>query len=117
MGLDGTGTDTVEHQFWELPVLTFRYLYVGLPGLDAVQYLQGDNWLGVALTALMRIPPGTAAHLRAEALRRLTEAPLSDQQRYLLAECASKLTCRSMRTAERCLSKSNKAMSMSGSEP
>src|SRR3982751_2996895 len=39
VGLDGVGTDTVEHRFWELPVLTFRYLYVGLPGLDAVQYV------------------------------------------------------------------------------
>src|SRR3954470_19684779 len=87
VGLDGVGTDTVEHRFWELPVLTFRYLYVGLPGLDAVQYVQGDNWLGVALAALMRIPPGMAAQLGAEALRRLTEAPLNDQQRYLLAEC------------------------------
>lgn len=87
VGLDGIGTDAVEHQFWELPVLTFRYLYVGLPGLDAVQYVQGDNWLGVALAVLMRMPPGTAAQLRAEALRRLTEAPLNDQQRYLLAEC------------------------------
>jgi Domain of unknown function (DUF4351) len=89
VGLDGVGTDTVEHRFWELPVLTFRYLYVGLPGLDAVQYVQGDNWLGVALAALMRIPPGTAERLGAEALRRLSQAPLSDQQRYLLSDCVN----------------------------
>ena len=87
VGLDGIGTDTVEHHFWELPVLTFRYLYVGLPGLDAVQYVQGDNWLGVALAALMRIPPGTALQLGAEALRRIARAPLTPQQRYLLADC------------------------------
>jgi hypothetical protein len=87
VGLDGVGTDTVEHHFWELPVLTFRYLYVGLPGLDAVQYVQGENWLGWALAALMRIPPGTALQLGAEALRRIARAPLTDQQRYLLAEC------------------------------
>lgn len=89
VGLDGIGTDVVEHRFWELPVLTFRYLYVGLPGLDAVQYVQGDNWLGVALAALMRIPPGTAERFGAEALRRLSLAPLNDQQRYLLSECVS----------------------------
>jgi hypothetical protein len=87
VGLDGIGTDTVEHTFWELPVLTFRYLYVGLPGLDAVQYAEGDNWLGVALAALMRIPPGTAGRLGEEALRRLSRSPLNEQQRFLLAEC------------------------------
>jgi hypothetical protein len=29
----------------------FEYLYMGLSALDAVQCVQGDNWLGVALTA------------------------------------------------------------------
>lgn len=87
VGLDGIGTDVVEHRFWELPVLTFRYLYVGLPGLDAVQYVQGDNWLGWALAALMRIPPGTAERLGAEALRRLSQAPLNEQQQFLLSDC------------------------------
>jgi hypothetical protein len=87
VGLEGVGTDTVEHHFWELPVLTFRYLYVGLPGLDAVQYVQGHNWLGVALAALMRIPTGTAERLGAEALRRLSQAPLNEQQRFLLSDC------------------------------
>jgi hypothetical protein len=84
VGLDGVGTDTYEEAFWELPVLRFTYLYVGLPGLDAVQYVRGDNWLGVALAALMRIPEGRAAELGVEALNRLSEAPLSEQQRFLL---------------------------------
>jgi hypothetical protein len=87
VGLNGVGIDMVEHRFWELPVLTFRYLYVGLPGLDAVQYVRGDNWLGVALAALMRIPPGTAERLGAEALRRLSQAPLNEQQWFLLSDC------------------------------
>jgi hypothetical protein len=58
-----------------------------LPGLDAVKYVQGDNWLGVALAALMRIPAGQAAWLGAEALRRIQSAPLTEQQRFLLGEC------------------------------
>ncbi len=62
-------------------------LYVGLPGLDAVQYLEGDNWLGVALSALMRIPAEQVAWLGAEALRRLAEAPLDNRRKFLLAEC------------------------------
>ena len=47
----------------------------------------GNNWLGVALSALMKIPAGRAAELGAEALRRLVDAPLTDHQRFLLAEC------------------------------
>lgn len=68
-------------------VVQFQYLYVGLPHLDALQYVRGDNWLGVALAALMRILPERVAWLGAEALRRITEAPLSEQGRFLLAEC------------------------------
>ena len=61
VGLDGVGIDTVVERVWELDVSTFRYLYVGLPGLDAEPYLRGDNWLGVALSALMKLPKDMAA--------------------------------------------------------
>jgi hypothetical protein len=87
VGLDGIGIDNYEEHFWNLRPIQFQYLYVGLPALDAIKYVQGDNWLGVALAALMRIPPDKAAWLGAEALRRIAGAPLSDQQRFLLAEC------------------------------
>jgi hypothetical protein len=87
VGLDGVGVDGYDEHFWELHPVHFEYLYVGLPGLDALQYVHGDNWLGVALSALMRIPKNRIAWLGAEALRRLHSAPLSDQQRFLLAEC------------------------------
>src|SRR5207302_7839346 len=87
VGLQGIGIDVYEEHFWELRPVRFEYLYVGLPALDAVEYVQGDNWLGVALSALMRIPKERAAWLGAEALRRLVGAPLTDQQRFLLADC------------------------------
>jgi hypothetical protein len=87
VGLDGLGVGLYEEHFGDLCVLTFRYLYAGLPALDGVQYVQGDNCLGWALAALMRVPPERAAWLAAEALRRIQEAPLTDQQRYLLGEC------------------------------
>ena len=87
VGLNGIGIDVYEERFWELRPVHFEYLYVGLPALDGVQYVQGDNWLGVALAALMRIPPERVAWLGAEALRRIVEAPLPDQKRYLLGEC------------------------------
>lgn len=87
VGLDGLGTDTVVESFWELDVLTFRYLYVGLPGLAAEPYLRGDNWLGVALSALMRIPRELITEYGAEAFRRLGGAVLTPQQRFLLGDC------------------------------
>jgi hypothetical protein len=87
VGLDGIGIDLYEEHFWELCPVQFRYLYVGLPALDAVQYVRGDNWLGVALSALMGIPKDRVAWLGAEALRRIKEAPLSEQRRFLLGEC------------------------------
>jgi Domain of unknown function (DUF4351) len=90
VGLDGIGMDTVEESFWELNVLTFRYLYVGLPGLDAVQYLEGDNWLGVALAALMKIEKERMRDLGDEALRRIGMAPLTEYQRFLLGACVDK---------------------------
>jgi Domain of unknown function (DUF4351) len=89
VGLDGLGIDVYEEHFWELRPIRFEYLYVGLPGLDAVQYVQSANWLGVALSALMKIPRERVAWLGAEALRRLTEAPLTDRQRFLLGECVT----------------------------
>lgn len=87
VGLKGVGIDVYEEHFWDLRTLHFEYLYVGLPALDAVQYVQGENWLGVALSALMRIPKDRQAWLGMEALRKIKDAPLSGQQRFLLAEC------------------------------
>jgi hypothetical protein len=87
VGLDGIGFDQYEEEFWDLQTLWFQYLYVGLPAFDAIEYVQGENWLGVALAALMKIPNDKVAWLGAEALRRLQAAPLSDQDRFLLGEC------------------------------
>ncbi len=87
VGLEGIGIELYEEYFWEFCPVTFRFLYVGLPALDGLKYVQGDNWLGVALSALMKIPKEKVAWLGAEALRRLVEAPLTDQQKFLLAEC------------------------------
>ena len=87
MHLQGIGEDLYTERFWDFEVSTFRYLYVGLRGLNGVEYLAGDNWLGVALAPLMRIPADQVAWLGAQALKRLGGAPLTGQQRFLLAEC------------------------------
>ncbi len=87
VGLDGIGADVYEERFWEMTPVHFEYLHVGLPALDAIQYMEGESWLGVALAALMKIPPERVAWLGVEALRRLVEAPLNNQQRFMLGEC------------------------------
>ncbi len=66
-----------------------RWRYVGLPALPAERYLTSDNWLGVALSALMKIEPERKAWLRAEILRRLaTECQENDYRKLLLINCA-----------------------------
>lgn len=62
---------------------------MGLPALPAERYFAGDNWLGVALSALMKIEPGRKAWLRAEILRRLApECKENDYRKLLLIYCA-----------------------------
>jgi hypothetical protein len=88
VGLDGIGIDGYDEDFEDLQVLRFRYLYVGLSGLDAEQYLQGGSWLGVGLSVLMRLPRFRRAWLRSEALRRLVvECGENRYRRFLLQEC------------------------------
>ena len=87
VGLDGIGFDVYAEKFWELEVLKFSYLYVGLPGLNGLEYIHGDNYLGVALSALMDLPDDRIIELGREAYRKLTESPLNEQQKHLLLRC------------------------------
>jgi hypothetical protein len=87
VGLDGIGWDLYEEKYWEHRLVSFAYAYVGLPGLDGEQYVAGENTLGVALAALMRVPPTRRAAVHAEALPRLAEARENDYRRYLLLDC------------------------------
>jgi hypothetical protein len=94
VGLEGQGWDEyVEQEAAEEEggeeVYRVRWRYVGLPALPAERYLAQDNWLGVALSALMKIEPGRKAWLRAEILRRLaTECQENDYRKLLLINCA-----------------------------
>jgi hypothetical protein len=87
VGLDGIGWDTYEEHFWEHHILRFDYAYVGLPALDGEQYATGENLLGVALSALMRLPAERRAELHAEGLKRIARSGENDFRRFLLAEC------------------------------
>ena len=87
VGLDGIGWDAYEEHFWEQRIIRFEYAYVGLPALDGEQYATGENLLGVALSALMRLPADRRAELYAEGLKRIAGSGENDYRRFLLAEC------------------------------
>ena len=87
VGMEGIGEDTVIEYFGTMEVMRFRYLYVGLKSLDALEYSRGDNWLGVALSALMKAERDRWPMLGADALLRLADAPVNEYQRFLLSDC------------------------------
>src|SRR5437868_4359448 len=60
---------------------------VGLPALDGEAYATGENLLGVALSALMRLPADRRAELYAAGLKRIAGSAENDYRRFLLAEC------------------------------
>lgn len=90
VGLDGIGVRTCREYFGPLEVLRFHYLYAGLPALDGVEYLESGSGLGIAMSALMRVPSDRRPWFKAEALQRLAESSYSQQRKYLLAECVDK---------------------------
>ena len=87
VGMEGIGTDTVIEYFGDMEVMRFRYLYIGLKSLDALEYARGENWLGVALSALMNAERDQWPQLGADALLRLADAPVNEHQRFLLSDC------------------------------
>jgi hypothetical protein len=87
VGLDGIGHDIYEEHFWELRTLTFEYLYVGLPALNAEEYASRDNLLGVALSSLMRAPSNQKAQLAALALKRVVKSKENDWRKFLVGDC------------------------------
>jgi uncharacterized protein DUF4351 len=89
VGLKGIGWDVYEEHFWEHPLVRFYYAYVGLPALDAEHYVRQDNWLGVALAALMDVAKERRIELAGEALERIVNSPQNLYQKTLLCECVS----------------------------
>ncbi len=89
VGLEGIGWDRYEEHFWGRQLVCLNYPYVGLPALDAEQYVRQDNWLGVALAALMRVSKERRIALAGEALQRLAHCPENVYRKTLLCECVS----------------------------
>ena len=76
-----------EERFWGQRVVRFEYAYVGLPAVPGEPYATGENLLGVALSALMRLPDDRRAELYAEGLKRIAGSGENDYRQFLLAEC------------------------------
>ncbi len=87
VGLKGVGRDRYEEHFGSLEVVRFNYLYVGLPKLSAVEYVESPQPLGAALAALMKTPRRRRPRLKAEALQRLAGCGENEYRKFLLAEC------------------------------
>jgi hypothetical protein len=87
VGLDGIGWDDYEERLWDRRLLHFEYAYIGLPALDALAYFRGDNLLGLALSALMKLPAAERARIKAEGLARIARSRENDVRKELLTEC------------------------------
>jgi hypothetical protein len=87
VGLEGLSWREITDSFDGEPTMTLRYRYLGLPALPAADYLRGDNWLGVALSVLMKAPKDQRISFGAEAMQRLGESPLTDGKKALLGDC------------------------------
>lgn len=87
VGLDGLGWDAYEERLWNRALLRFEYAYIGLPALDGLAYFNGPSLLGLALSALMKLPATERARLKAEGLGRIAVSTANGAQKGLLAEC------------------------------
>lgn len=87
VGLNGLGWDVYEERLWDRPLLHFEYAYIGLPALDGLPYYNGANLLGLALSALMKLPVEDSARIKAEGLAKIARAKENTARVELLTEC------------------------------
>ena len=87
VGLGGIGKEVYEETVWGETLLQFTYFTIGLPALDGLAYHRGPNLLGVALSALMKLPAADRARFLAEGLERFQVSGENELRKYLLAEC------------------------------
>ena len=86
VGLNGLGWYPIERYLGERCIFKLQFAYVGLPALDAVEYVTGSNSFAVALSALMKVKAERRAWLKAQALKRVAEADETEQRQFILGE-------------------------------
>ena len=87
LGFEGVGIREVIHRFFDTEIYRIRYHYVGLPGLKAEDFVHSENLLGVALSALMKMPKDRIVELGVEAMKRIGGASIPDRKKDLLGDC------------------------------
>lgn len=87
VGLEGVGRDVYEDRLAGWPVVRFEYLYVGLPKMNPLDLIAGDNPLGVALASLMKLPAENRAGLKLAAVKRINEIGGTEYRKMLLIDC------------------------------
>ncbi|MGF1580774.1 MAG: hypothetical protein ACFCD0_15540 [Gemmataceae bacterium] len=87
VGRNGVGEEGFLGSHGDDPTISVTYRYVGLPALDAEIYIDQDNWLGLSLATLMRMPQWGRHELTLEAWRRLLQCPQNDYRKHLLLDC------------------------------
>ena len=87
VGHGGITRDVYEESLWGKSLIRFEYFSIGLPALDGATYHRGPNLLGLALSALMKLPAADRARFLAEGLERIEVSGENELRRYLLADC------------------------------
>ena len=86
-GAGGLGRDHYQESVFGEVVVDFHYHRVGVPDLDADDYLRSDNPLAYGLAALMRPGPRGRVATKAECLIRIARAVLDESRKLVLANC------------------------------
>jgi len=78
-GREGIAYEDYEETLFGRTILTFHYLQISLPLLQAEDYARGQNLLGVGLASVMRLPRSRKGRidLYLACLRRLVDAELA----------------------------------------
>ena len=87
VGFDGIGHDSYQERLWDVTFVRVDYVRIGLPALDGIKYSSGPNLLGLALSALMKLPAEERARIKADGVERIALSNENEKRRYFLAEC------------------------------
>ena len=84
-GTGGSTQETYTESLFGRDILTFHYGAVGVPDLDADDYLERDNPLASALTALMKASKEGRPYQKQVSLQRIATSGVDDARKMLLA--------------------------------
>ena len=83
-GTGGIVQEKYTESLFGIDIQTFSYTAVGLPDLSADEYLEKENILAPALSALMRGEKGTRVIRKLKAYQRMAGASMDDTRRTIL---------------------------------